>query len=529
MIPDMKTVMIMYAIINAVCAVFIAIVQHLNRRRFAGISFWLADMVLQSIGSILIILRGVVPGFISMTVSNVMIITGIFIIYIGLERFTGKKSFQIHNYILLVIFIVIQVYFTYVRSDLTARDFNISAITLILTFQCAWLMIRRVPKDMRQTTGITGLVFAGYAFISLIRIILLIVFPLKSSDFFKAGAPDTIIIILYTMLAAGLAFSLILMVNGRLVGDIRIYAQQRDNDALKLKERVREIHNYLDIAEVMILVINNEGKITLINRKGSEILGCKENKTIGKNWFDEFIPERLREEVKSVFNRMMAGKAKSLEYFENYVITCKGEERLIAWHNVLIKDSEGRITGTLSSGEDITEYKKAEKAQRESAEKFSKAFQTSPYAITITSIKDGKLIEVNDAFTTITGYTCEESVSSSSINLSLWADRENREWVVSALKEGVEVKDKEFQFRKKNGETIIGLFSAQIIHINNEPFILSSISDITERKRMEEKLLKVMEKYKSSNFELEQYANVASHDLQEPLRVISSYTMPMTL
>jgi diguanylate cyclase (GGDEF)-like protein/PAS domain S-box-containing protein len=142
-----------------------------------------------------------------------------------------------------------------------------------------------------------------------------------------------------------------------------------------------------------------------------------------------------------------------------------------------------------ASMRDITERKRMEKALQESVEKFSKVFQTSSYAITIARAKDGKLIETNDAFTSISGFTLEEATASSSINLNLWVDIENREWVVSALKEGVEVKDKEFQFRKKNGEIMIGLFSAQIIHINNEPFILSSISDITERKSTENKII----------------------------------------
>ncbi len=138
---------------------------------------------------------------------------------------------------------------------------------------------------------------------------------------------------------------------------------------------------------------------------------------------------------------------------------------------------------------DINKRKKAEEALRESAEKFSKAFKTSSYAITITSVKDGKFIEVNDAFASISGFTGEEAIADSSISLNMWVNNENREMVVSALKEGTEVKDKEFQFRKKNGEVIICLFSAQIIHINSEAFILSSINDITERKKAEDEII----------------------------------------
>ena len=154
MIPDMKTVMLIYAIISALCAVFVAIMWYFNHKRFAGISFWLINMVLQAAGLLFIVLRGIVPDFISLTVSNLMVAAGILIIYIGLGRFVGEKSSQVHNYILIVIFIAVQVYFTYVQPDLSARNFNVAAITLILTFQCAWLMLRRVAPNMRTSKGL---------------------------------------------------------------------------------------------------------------------------------------------------------------------------------------------------------------------------------------------------------------------------------------------------------------------------------------------------------------------------------------
>jgi len=139
--------------------------------------------------------------------------------------------------------------------------------------------------------------------------------------------------------------------------------------------------------------------------------------------------------------------------------------------------------------EDITERRKTETALRDSLEKFSKIFQNSPYAITITRAEDGMLVESNDAFKSITGFTSHEADSSSSINLKLWVNMDNRAWVISELKKGREVKDKEFEFSKKNGEILIGLFSAQNIHIDNEQFILSSIIDITSRKKNEEEIL----------------------------------------
>ena len=122
---------------------------------------------------------------------------------------------------------------------------------------------------------------------------------------------------------------------------------------------------YLDIAGVMLIVINSEQAVKLINKRGCEILGYKEEEIIGKNWFDNFVPERSRDEAEKVFQRLMAGEAEPVEYYENPVITKSGEEKIIAWHNTVLKNEQGDTVGTLSSAQDITEFKQIERRERE--------------------------------------------------------------------------------------------------------------------------------------------------------------------
>ncbi len=118
-------------------------------------------------------------------------------------------------------------------------------------------------------------------------------------------------------------------------------------------------------------------------------------------------------------------------------------------------------------------------------EKFSKAFHSSPYAITLTRLSDGQIIEVNNGFVNITGYQFAEIIGKTTVGLHLWDKEEDRVVAVNELSKSGKVQGREFQFRKKSGEMITGLFSAEIIPINNQEFVLSSISDITERKRAE--------------------------------------------
>jgi len=119
--------------------------------------------------------------------------------------------------------------------------------------------------------------------------------------------------------------------------------------------------SYLDIADVILLALDLEGRITLINRKGCATLGREESELLGRDWFDTCLPPRTHGELKAFFRTLLDGELTSLE---NPVLTSSGEERMISWRNSLLRDAEGRAIGTLSSGEDITERKQFESALR---------------------------------------------------------------------------------------------------------------------------------------------------------------------
>jgi PAS domain S-box-containing protein len=132
--------------------------------------------------------------------------------------------------------------------------------------------------------------------------------------------------------------------------------------------------------------------------------------------------------------------------------------------------------------------KKSEEALRFSESKFSKAFRSSPSPVTISSLAEGRYIEVNDSFLQLMGYSREEVIGHTTLDLNIWNQPEDRAKMREILQEQRAIRDLECAFRTKSGEVRVALLAAEIIEVNGEPHILVVTNDITERKKMEEDL-----------------------------------------
>ncbi len=139
---------------------------------------------------------------------------------------------------------------------------------------------------------------------------------------------------------------------------------ERKQTGMALQRERDRAQKYLDIAEVMLIVIDRDKKLRLINKKGCEILGYSEKDAIAKDWCNDFVPEDVREEVRSVISALLNGQTEQFKHFENPVLARNGTQRVIAWHNTVLLDEKGEIEAILSSGDDVTERKAAEEEAR---------------------------------------------------------------------------------------------------------------------------------------------------------------------
>ncbi|MFH0959842.1 MAG: response regulator [Pseudomonadota bacterium] len=167
----------------------------------------------------------------------------------------------------------------------------------------------------------------------------------------------------------------------------------------------------------------------------------------------------------------------------------------------------------------------AQNSLKFSEEKYSKAFHGTPDSITISRMADGKIVEANDAFSSLTGYSKPEALGSTTIILSLWEDELDRDKVISLLRDKKSIRDREVRFRVKSGKMLDCLFSGETIVLGEEIHVLSVVRDITDRKRAEEERENFRAELLQSQ-KMEAVGTLAAgiaHDFNNMLQVILGY------
>lgn len=284
----------------------------------------------------------------------------------------------------------------------------------------------------------------------------------------------------------------------RLVGSAEDITQQKAAEeklqlayskAQEMLQAIQESEDrYRDLVEHssdLLCTHDTQGILLSVNEPPLHILGYSREEMIGRP-LREFVTPEARASCDAYLAQIQRdGFSKGILP----VVTRNGEIRLWEYNNSLRSDG---VSSPVVRGlaHDVTEQKRTESALRSSEEKFAKAFRSSPMEMVITTLAEGRFLEVNEAFERNTGYSRAEAIGRTAIELGMWLDPGSRSKVVADVAKHGRILNREIQIRAKSGEVGTKLYSAELIQIGKERCLLAVSEDVTKNKRIQENLLR---------------------------------------
>jgi len=273
----------------------------------------------------------------------------------------------------------------------------------------------------------------------------------------------------------------------------QVFGITTDVTGLKtLEERYRDQHALLrtliDLVPDYIFVKDTEGRYLVVNEALAKCYGRFPAEMLNRSDAD-FLPPELATRFRAGEQQVLT--TQTFRSFEDTLTFPDGQPRVLVTNMVAFRNPQGELAGIVGIGRDITAQKAAGQAMRENEARLSTIFHASPVGIVITQISDGQILEANEAFANIHGYTPHEIIGRTTLELGLWENREQREQMIHTLNTKGRVKNLEIKFRRKDGTFGFLLLAVEIIQLAGKTCALGMEIDITKRKQAEAQMLQL--------------------------------------
>ncbi|HKE59997.1 MAG TPA: PAS domain S-box protein, partial [Pyrinomonadaceae bacterium] len=237
-----------------------------------------------------------------------------------------------------------------------------------------------------------------------------------------------------------------------------------------------------------VLLFDSDLRYQLADGKGLSESGLSKSELEGKTIWEVFPPE-ICSLIEPLYRTGLRGEAGVSE------VPIEG--RVYEVHVSPVRDDNGEIVLGLVMTQDISVRKRAEEALAASERRFSTAFNSNPVLATISALDSGVFLAVNDRFVATSGYSREETVGHTALELKIWPNPEDRKSVMECLAQDGRVRDHEASMRLKNGAELMLLLSIEKIEIDGQACLIHSANDITLRKKTEDALTASEERYRT--------------------------------
>ncbi len=290
----------------------------------------------------------------------------------------------------------------------------------------------------------------------------------------------------------GITASLLAILLHRLIRHIQS-EQDAEREAWKIAEQAlialenerSQLRTLLDTAPDLIWLKDPEGVYLSCNKRFETFFGASETNIIGKTDFD-FVDRDTAKSFRA--NDLAALNSNGPRTNEEWVSFANdGHNERLLTTKAPMRDGAGQLIGVLGIGRDITQMYDLQ-------ERFKVAFNASPAAISLTSVEDGTFLDINSSYAEMLGWSKEDLLGNTSLDIDLWTQPEARHTWRDQLKASGKLRDYQTEWRRRDGELITISLSAELITLGRQPYALAFVLDISERKRAENAVFQLQER-----------------------------------